>query len=67
VTEAIAAILKRCPALRPHWWDSTGELHAHVHVILNGEDTATLPAGLNSIVHPQDTLDFFPPVAGGKG
>ena len=65
VMRAIQAVVERYPVLRSHWMDEQGELHAHVHVFLNGHDIATLPEGLNSPLQPQDTLDFFPPVAGG--
>ena len=63
--QAVRCIVERYPALRSHWVDDTGELHAHVHVFYNGEDAANLPQGLAVIVQPGDTLDFFPPVAGG--
>jgi molybdopterin synthase sulfur carrier subunit len=65
VMRAIQAIVEHYPVLRSHWLDEQDELHAHVHVFLNGQDIATLPEGLNSPLQPQDTLDFFPPVAGG--
>lgn len=53
------------PALRKHWINAAGELHAHVHIFLNGNDVMTLPEKLAARVQPSDTLDFFPPVAGG--
>jgi molybdopterin synthase sulfur carrier subunit len=64
--DAIYALLKRLPMLAPHWLDENGELHAHVHVFLNGADIQTLPGGLQTRLAPTDTLDFFPPVAGGS-
>jgi len=65
VHAAIEAAVQQVPLLRPHWLDENGELHAHVHVFLNGEDVATLPEGLHTPLRPEDVLDFFPPVAGG--
>lgn len=65
VMRAILTIVEHHPVLRSHWLDEHDELHAHVHVFLNGHDIATLPEGLNTPLQPQDTLDFFPPVAGG--
>jgi sulfur-carrier protein len=65
VRASIEAIAERYPVLRPHWLDESGDLHAHVHVFLNGDDIATLSTGLDTPLQPTDTLDFFPPVAGG--
>ncbi|MHC1782673.1 MAG: ubiquitin-like small modifier protein 1 [Anaerolineaceae bacterium] len=58
-------IVRRCPDLRRLWLNEAGELQAHVHIFLNGSDVQTLPEKLSSKVGPQDTLDFFPPTAGG--
>jgi molybdopterin synthase sulfur carrier subunit len=65
VTQAIQEIVHCHPVLRTHWLGEDGTLHAHVHVFVNGEDAATLPEGLDTKLHQEDTLDFFPPVAGG--
>ena len=65
VTQAVQAVVTALPALRAHWLNEAGELHAHVHVFVNGEDAATLPQALQTPLQPTDTLDFFPPVAGG--
>jgi molybdopterin synthase sulfur carrier subunit len=65
VMDAIQAIVGTYPVLRSHWLDENAELHAHVHVFLNGHDIATLPQGLDTPLQSQDVLDFFPPVAGG--
>lgn len=63
--EAVQQIAGLYPVIRPHWLDANGELHAHVHIFHNSEDFALLPAGLHTILLPGDTLEFFPPVAGG--
>jgi sulfur-carrier protein len=65
IMEVIQEIVKIYPVLQNHWLDENGEIHAHVHVFLNGNDAAILPLGLNTPLKSQDTLDFFPPVAGG--
>ncbi len=65
VQKAVQAILAQVPALRSHWVDASGELYPHVHIFVNGEEYATLPAGAETPVGDGDTLDFFPPVAGG--
>jgi sulfur-carrier protein len=66
ILQAVQAITERYPALRPHWLDSSGELHAHVHIFFNGEDVANLATGVETLLAPGDTLDFLPPVAGGR-
>jgi sulfur-carrier protein len=65
VLDAARAITVGHPALRVHWLDGASELHAHVHVFLNGEEIGTLPAGALTPLPDDATLDFFPPVAGG--
>lgn len=65
ILDGIRRITELHPVLRPHWFDSDGSLHAHVHVFYNGEDVALLPAGLETRLQPEDKLEFFPPVAGG--
>jgi sulfur-carrier protein len=65
IMEVIQEIVKIYPVLKNHWLDENGEIHAHVHVFLNGNDAAILPSGLKTPLKSKDTLDFFPPVAGG--
>lgn len=65
VRQAVDAVLEQAPALRPHWLDEFGELYPHVHIFLNGTDAATLADGEQTALQPGDSLDFFPPVAGG--
>jgi molybdopterin synthase sulfur carrier subunit len=65
VQDAVQAIVEQIPLLRPHWLDENGELHAHVHILLDGEDVTTLPDGLQSQLMADSALDFFPPVVGG--
>ncbi|HWR65256.1 MAG TPA: MoaD/ThiS family protein [Bellilinea sp.] len=42
-----------------------GELHAHVHGFVNGQEIPTLECGWDTPLQPEDVLDFLPPVAGG--
>jgi molybdopterin converting factor small subunit len=65
VMQAILEITRRYPVLRPHWLNQDGELHAHVHAFVNGDDVSTLPAGILTPLPADAALDFFPPVAGG--
>ena len=65
VGEAIRRIVECYPVLHDHWLNDRGELHAHVHVFVNGSEVFTLPDALETRLQAEDTLDFFPPVAGG--
>ncbi len=65
IQDAVWEVVKRHPVLRPHWLDEDGELHAHVHILLGGEDVMTLPDALLTTLPTDAGLDFFPPVAGG--
>jgi molybdopterin synthase sulfur carrier subunit len=65
VLQAVEAVVTAYPALREHWLDEQGELHAHVHVFVNGREVPTLPQRWETLLQPNDVLDFFPPVAGG--
>lgn len=66
IQQAVEAIVQRYPALRRHWLNEAGEIHAHVHIFVNGEEYLTLPEAERTPLQPQDSLDFFPPVAGGQ-
>lgn len=63
--QAVQRIVELHPVLRSHWLNEAGELHAHVHMFINGHEVLTLPQGVDTPLQPADTLDFFPPVAGG--
>ena len=62
---AVVAAVEKYPLLRVHWLNDRGEIHAHVHCLLNGNDVASLPLQWQTPLQPEDVLDFFPPVAGG--
>jgi molybdopterin synthase sulfur carrier subunit len=61
----VLAIVDQYPVLRTHWLDIENQLHAHVHIFLNGNEITTLPDDLQTRLNPADVVDFFPPVAGG--
>lgn len=65
VAKAVDSIVERLPDLRKHWLDSEGEVHAHVHIFVNGNDVAGLPDGMETPLAADAVLDFFPPVGGG--
>ncbi len=61
----LSEIIRRYPPLGPELLDEKGELHRHVHVFINGRDTYYLPQNMETVLDAQDTVDIFPPVAGG--
>ncbi len=65
VLQAVHAVVKERPVLRPHWLDEAGEIHAHVHIFINGQDVQNLESGVETQLQSSDVLDFFPPVGGG--
>lgn len=66
VRHAVDAMIKERPVLRQHWLDDQGEIYAHVHIFVNGQDVNNLPAGADTPLNAEDVLDFFPPVGGGS-
>jgi sulfur-carrier protein len=66
VYQAVLQIVSQYPALRKEWLDENDCLQAHVRVYVDGNEIGALPQGLDTPLQPEDTLDFFPPVAGGE-
>lgn len=66
VRHLVEAVLIKIPALKPHWQNERGEMYAHVHGFVNGQEISTLPQGWDTMLNPTDVLDFIPPVAGGS-
>lgn len=66
VRQAVQAVVEQCPVLRSHWLDDSGDLHAHVHIFINGDDVQNLDRQLDTPLPADSVLDFFPPVGGGS-
>ena len=58
-------IFIRYPAMRSELLDDEGQLHGHVHVLVNGRDVPYLENTLNSVIHIDNTISIFPAVGGG--
>jgi len=58
-------IFIRYPAMRSELLDDEGQLHGHVHVLVNGRGVPYLENTLNSVIHIDDTISIFPAVGGG--
>jgi len=55
----------RFPAMHSELLDDEGQLHGHVHVIINGRNVPFLENGLDTILSPGDRISIFPAVGGG--
>lgn len=65
VRQAVRAVVDQHPVLQRHWLDENGDIHAHVHIFVNGQDVQNLSSGVETPLQSDAVLDFFPPVGGG--
>ncbi len=65
VQQLLDHIILRYPALRRELFDERGGLYPHVHVLIEGRDVQYLKDGLQTLLSPADSINIFPPVAGG--
>jgi sulfur-carrier protein len=65
VRQAVDALVAERPVLRQHWLDGDGDIHAHVHIFVSGEDARNLAQGFDSPLPKDAVLEVFPPVGGG--
>jgi sulfur-carrier protein len=65
VQQVVEAIVDQLPVLRRHWLREDGQVHAHVHIFINGEDVQNLAQGMQTRLDTPVNIDFLPPVAGG--
>ncbi len=66
VWDLVRELIARQPALGPQLLDEQGNLWHHVHVMVNGRDAPYLDQGMETVLKPDDSLDIFPPVGGGR-
>jgi adenylyltransferase/sulfurtransferase len=64
VAEALAALVAKHPALKPHLYEDDGKLRSFVNVYLGEKDVRELSGGATP-VRAGDTLLIVPSVAGG--
>ena len=65
IAHLLEEVFIRYPAMRSELLDDEGQLHGHVHVLVNGRDVPYLENTLNSVIHIDDTISIFPAVGGG--
>jgi sulfur-carrier protein len=64
VSEALDSLLKNHPDLRPHLYNSNGELRPFVNLFI-GEDNVADLQGMNTPLQENDRLLLIPSIAGG--
>lgn len=65
VRELVHIIVGRYPRLQRELLDPDGEIHGHIHLMINGRDAPYLENRLETAVGPEDKIDIFPAVGGG--
>lgn len=63
--DLVYRVVSQYPKLSPELVDADGEIHGHIHLIINGRDAPYLEGGLDTIIQPNDKIDIFPAVGGG--
>lgn len=64
VSEVIQSLVESYPGLRSKIYDTEGNLHRHMLVVLNGDDVRSLN-GSQTAVADGDELQILPAMAGG--
>ena len=65
VREMLEEVFKQYPPLRNKMMTAENDLHAYVHVFVNGRDVPYLAEVLETRISNADKLDIFPAVGGG--
>jgi MoaD family protein len=65
VRQLLDEIIARYPKLRNEMLDEHGNMYPHVHILINGRDFQHLEHELETVIAADDTVNIFPPVAGG--
>lgn len=66
VRELINEVIKYIPSLERELINDHGELHEHIHVVINGRDVRYLEGGLDRELTTEDQVSVFPAVSGGS-
>jgi molybdopterin synthase sulfur carrier subunit len=53
------------PALRPELLDQNNHFQDHMKFFINGREAIYMEDKMNTVIHPDDKVDIFPPVGGG--
>ena len=64
VAQAMQDLVTQFPSLRPHLYNSEGQLRPFVNLFLGGQNVKDLQ-GLDTPLRPDDILNLVPSIAGG--
>ena len=64
VQELLEVVVERWPGLSDHLFDATGGLSRRVNIFVEGRNVRWLQ-GIETPLQPGQSVDIFPPVAGG--
>ncbi len=63
--QLLQLLVERFPPMAAELFDDAGNLRGHVHVFVNGRDSAYLADQLDTRIGADDVVNIFPPVGGG--
>ena len=66
VREFMLEILSEYPGLEAELVDDTGELYAHIHILINGRDIRYLDGKFGVLLDDGDQVSIFPALGGGR-
>ncbi|MFQ5514056.1 MAG: ubiquitin-like small modifier protein 1 [Myxococcota bacterium] len=65
VRQLIEGLIAHHPSLRDALVDANGRLARHAHLFVDGRDASLLAESLDTPLRDDQTIDLFPPAAGG--
>jgi molybdopterin synthase sulfur carrier subunit len=66
VEEMLQKMFDLYPDLRGEFYKKDGEMHAAIHILINGRDMRYIN-GWDTVITRDDVVRIFPPVGGGLG
>jgi len=64
-TQLVDEVVRIYPALERELLDEHGNLHGHVHVVINGRDIHYLEGSMERVISAEDKVSLFPAIGGG--
>jgi len=65
VDQMLQKMFAQHPDLKSEFYKSDGEMHAAIHILINGRDMRYID-GWETVVTEEDVVRIFPPVGGGR-
>jgi MoaD family protein len=63
--QLVDLVTEQCPALHAELLDAENRFQRHIKMFINGREVIYLDDQFETIIHPEDKIDIFPPVGGG--